>query len=291
MIVNRFKAKFEGYLDRKFNEDIFFRKNLNKLNKDKLYNKNQNYWSEVADEILDAAQPQNQSTFFQNKAVLDHLASDYASLNGYDIISKIKNHPRGEEVLNICTTPPWGSPRLLRKYPFLTPATASHIANILSINDSFGIAIEDYKSFVDFGGGYGGLSRCLLQLNNKINLTIIDLEQMIKVQKIFLDKTLKLKPTINFVTEVNQLDNDYEIFNACFSFSETPLELRENIDTFITDKFKKLHIIFQNKFNDIDNLEYMKNFSSRLKNKGWSVNLRNYEWHHSKSKFLFTANK
>tara|TARA_B100001059_G_scaffold221859_1_gene245262 strand:+ start:838 stop:1209 length:372 start_codon:yes stop_codon:yes gene_type:complete len=123
----------------------------------------------------------------------------------------------------------------------------------LSINDSFGIAIEDYKSFVDFGGGYGGLSRCLLQLNNKINLTIIDLEQMIKVQKIFLDKTLKLKSTLNFITEVSQLDNDYEIFNACFSFSETSIELREYIETFITDKFKKLHIIFQNKFNDIDN--------------------------------------
>lgn len=289
MFFDRLKTKINDYLDKKFNDDIFFRKKFEQSKKGKFYNKNNNYWSEVADEILNAAQPQNQNSFFQNKAVLDHLASDYASLNGYDIISKIKKHPLGELLLNICQTPPWGSPFLLRKYPYLSPATASHIANILSINDAFGISIEDYESFVDFGGGYGGLSRCLLQLNDKIDLTIIDLEQMLKVQKIFLNETLKFNPSINFITEVNQLYKNYEIFNACFSFTETPLELRKNIETKITEKFQKIHIIFEEYFYNINNLEYMEDFSIRLKNKGWSVSLKHYEWHHSKSKYLLIA--
>lgn len=290
MIFKKLLYKINTLLDKKFNEDIFFRIKQSNNKNSITFDKNENYWIAVAQEILKSANINNGKKFFQNKAVLDHLSSDYADL-GYEILRKIKNHPFGDEILNICQTPPWGSPFLLRKFPSLSSTTATHLANILSINDAFDMKIEEYKSFVDFGGGYGGLARCILQLNTNIDLSIIDFKQMTDLQQLYLKKTLRTKLPINFYTNIDQLNKKYEIFNACFSFSETPLVLRETIEYKIFNNFEKLHIIFQERFNDIDNLKYMEAFSNKLRNKGWQVSLDQYKWYRSKSKYLLFASK
>jgi len=106
------------------------------------------YWLNVARLIKEVAE-NDQANFFRYPEVILHLASENSSL-GYMLLDKISSHPLGRSILNKCSTPPWGAPFLLSKYPFVSPTTLSHIANILSIYDCFG---GENSTILDFGGG------------------------------------------------------------------------------------------------------------------------------------------
>ena len=281
MLINKIKRliKFLFYFNEFiFNKNIINRKKFIKDSKINFFPKEENYWISVALEIARAADLNNGKYFFLNKEVILHLASQNSKL-GYRLLEKIQSHLKGEELLNKCTTPSWGSPFLLKKYPFASPTTLSHLANLLSIYDSFGQELKLYKSFVDFGGGYGGLARCLHQISNKINISIVDLISMHYVQKKYLNHTLDFDEQILFFKDINELNGNYEIFNASFSFSEISLEKRREIENFIIKKCSKLHIIFQSNFNNINNNKYMNDFSTRLKAEGWQVSIKPYDWY------------
>jgi len=291
MLINKIKkfVKFAFYFrEILFNKNIIDRKNYNKNSKKYFFPKEENYWISTASKINRAADLNNGKYFFLNKEVILHLASQNSNL-GYRLLDKIKSHLKGEELLNKCSTPAWGSPFLLKKYPFASPTTLSHLANLLSINDSFGQELKLYKSFIDFGGGYGGLARCLRQISNKINISIVDLIAMHHVQKKYLNNTLDFDDRIFFFKDINELNDNYEIFNASFSFSETPLENRTDVENFIIKKCEKLHIIFQSNFNNIDNKMYMSDFATRLKTEGWQVFIKPYDWYGWDSVFVMTA--
>jgi len=288
-IIFKLIKKFLTLQDVYFNRNIIGRtKTDNKLKKKNFsINKNQ-YWNVISKRILDASNHNDGKNFFQDRDVILHLASENINL-GYKLVNKIRSHPHGEGLLNKCTTPSWGSPFLLKKYPFASPTTLSHLANLLSIYDSFGQELKLYKSFVDFGGGYGGLARCLHQISKKINISIVDLITMQHVQKKYLNHTLDLDDRINFFKNINELNDNYEIFNASFSFSEISLEKRRDVENFVIEKCSKLHIIFQSNFNDIDNKKYMNDFSIRLKGEGWQVSIKPYDWYGWDSTSVMTA--
>ena len=208
---------------------------------------------------------------------------------GYKFIKKIRGHKLGEELLNKCQTPRWGSPFLLKRFPFLSPTTASHLANIISIYDSFGKEFRNYKQVVDFGGGYGGLAKCLCEISNNIQVNIIDLPRMLEVQKKYIHKTSDFKKRIFFYKNVNFLKNKYCLFNASFSFSEMPLVQRKNIENFIINKCKRIHIVFQNNFNSVDNIKYMKKFALKLRARNWKVSFKPYGYG-SGSKYVMYGN-
>ena len=291
MLINKIKkfVKFVVYFrEIIFNKNIIDRKNYKKNSKKYFLPKEENYWISVASEINRAADLNNGKYFFLNKEVILHLASQNSYL-GYRLLDKIKTHLKGEELLNKCSTPSWGGPFLLKKYPFASPTTLSHLANLLSINDSFNQELKLYKSFIDFGGGYGGLARCLRQISSKINISIVDLITMHHVQKKYLNNTLDFDDRILFFKDINELNDNYEIFNASFSFSETPLEKRRDVENFIIKKCSKLHIIFQSNFNNIDNKKYMSDFAIRLKTEGWQVFIKPYDWYGWDSVSVMTA--
>ena len=291
MLINKIKrlSKFLFYFNEFiFNKNIITREKYTKVSKINFFPKGENYWISVASEISRAADLNNGKYFFLNKTVILHLASQNSYL-GYRLLDKIRSHFKGEELLNKCTTPSWGSPFLLKKYPFASPTTLSHLANLLSIYDSFGQELKLYKSFVDFGGGYGGLARCLHQISKKINISIVDLITMQQVQKNYLNHTLDLDYRIIFFKNINELKDNYEIFNASFSFSEISLEKRRDVENFIITKCERLHIIFQSNFHDIDNKKYMNDFAIRLKAEGWQVSIKPYDWYGWDSTSVMTA--
>ena len=165
-----------------FNKNIIGKKNTNKSKvRNVSINKDQ-YWNIVSKRIFEASNYNDGKNFFQDPDVILHLASTNVNL-GYKLINKIRSHSHGDDMLNKVRTPSWGSPFLLKRYPYLSPTTASHLVNLLSIEECFKKKINQFRSILDFGGGYGGLAQCITQLSNSTNISIVDISDMIQVQK------------------------------------------------------------------------------------------------------------
>ncbi len=274
-IKNRINALFES----KFNNKIIPQLILSKKKVKQYSLPFQGYWNEVATEIYQASEDDDGRLFFKNPIVINHLASeDY--LLGYKLVNKIMAHRLGPDILNKCSTPPWGRPFLLKNFPFLSPTTASHLSNILAIQDVFKLDIAECKTFIDFGGGYGGLARCLVQISNLIQVSIIDLPKMHHVQKKYLAATTSFATNVQFFSEANDLHGfNYEIFNASFSMSEVPIANRQGIENLIFNKCRRCFIIFQDSFNEINNNSYMHELAEKLKTRGWDVAIKKYSWY------------
>lgn len=273
------KNKIINFFERRFNNRLLQPSIKLKLETGENLLPNQDYWNKVAVEIYRAAEFDRGRHFFKNPVVINHLASE-DSLLGYRLVKKIIAHEFGIDLLNKCSTPPWGSPFLLKHFPFCSPTTASHLANILAIQDVFNLDMSQCKTFIDFGGGYGGLARCLVQISNLIEVSIIDLPKMHLVQKKYLASTTSSANKVQFFSEANDLDGfNYEIFNASFSMSEVPIANRENIENLIFNKVLRCFIIFQDNFNNINNKSYMYELAEKLEAKSWDVAIEKYDWY------------
>lgn len=276
-VFTKINNKLKTYKKQK-KEDIYNRTRIDRFEFSQDIKKSfpvgDSYWLHVARHIRSIAES-DEVNFFRDPEVILHLASENSSL-GYRLLDKIRSHPQGSNILNKCTTPPWGAPFLLKNYPFVSPTTASHIANTLSIYDLCG---QEISSILDFGGGYGGLARCIATLNPDIKITIFDLPEMHYVQNKFLDATTSFG-NYHFSSKVDTLESiNFDVFNASFSLSEVPLTDRDIIEKFIMNNFKSVHIIFQDNFNGIDNIEYMCHFKKRLEARGWVIEILKYDWY------------
>ena len=242
------------------------------------------YWINVAKHIKSVAE-NDHANFFRDPEVILHLASEDPGL-GYRLLDKIRLHPLGSCVLTKCSTPSWGAPFILKKYPFLSPTTASHLANILSIYELSG---QEISSILDFGGGYGGFARCMAMLDPNVEINIVDLPEMQYVQNKFLNATTNFGK-YRFFNDIDDLFSvNVDVFNASFSFSEVPRSYRERVEAFIVNNSKNVHIIFQSRFNGIDNLEYMGDFKKRLETNGWLVKIEKYDWYGRDSAWLLSG--
>jgi len=289
-VIQKIKNRIRNIIEDHFNENIIRSKIPLRMNLGKNISQDSGYWTEVANEIYRASDHDGGKQFFKNQVVINHLASEDHSL-GYRLVSKILEHPLGFELVNKCSTPPWGAPYLLRRYPFLSPTTASHIANILAIKDIFSLDVCNFKNFIDFGGGYGGLSRCILQSSDSTQVSIVDLPEMHQVQKRYLSSTTSLIKNVKFYSLTRELqDLKYDIFNASFSMSEVPLAHRAEIESLILNKCHRCLIIFQDNFNGIDNNSYMTELRQNLINKGWDVVIKKYQWYDTGCHFLAASN-
>lgn len=260
------------------------------LNGERFFNDNytisqsgSDYWSEVSSLIARALENNEGIHFFRNKIVVDHLASNDFRL-GYNILKRIR---RGEfkNFLNYVNTPAWGRPFLLREYPSLSPSTLSHLANLISVCEHFGIKIEELKNLIDFGGGYGGLARVAIQLNPEINIDIIDSKSMHLVQERFLSQTLhkSLLNSVDFFQNILELKGQNYLFNATFSLSETSLELRGEIESFLLNRCNRIFIVFQSSFNKVDNELYMQELCNILIRNDYSAKISPYDWYSTRS--------
>lgn len=281
-ILFKFLKLYYEYSNSNFNNNIITSRQYNKIVPKKIINKkisfNKFYWSKVALEILKSINLYNGKFFFKNQYVINHLASDSTFLANI-IINKVLQHPKSQELLDKCKSSSFGSPFVLKKYPYTSTVTLSHIANLLSIYSLLRKNINQYKLFIDFGGGFGGLTSCLLQFSNKAKVYIVDLPTMHKVQKKFLIRTTNFIDKVFFYKNVSELKKiKYCIFNASFSFSEIPIKDRVIVEDFIIKNCEKIHIIFHDNFNEIDNNIYMREFLKKLNATGWKAKIKVYDY-------------
>ena len=141
--------------------------------------------------------------------------------------------------------------------------------------------ILDFNKVIELGGGYGSMCRLFRNMNYFGKYIIYDLPEFSALQKFYLS-SVDTKYTDNtiFSSDMNKLndDNISALFIATWSFSEMPIELREQLLNYMI--FDYCIIAFQEEFDDIDNIDYFNKFMKKYKHINFNIipieHLRNH---------------
>lgn len=157
-----------------------------------------------------------------------------------------------------------GQPYKLKNLDNCSLLTIIQLYQIKVMRDQFGIFIpKEINSIVEIGGGYGNFRRIMHDLNYIGDFTIVDFEEMLDIQKDYLEKNNILNT--NFKT-LNHLENktiDSSLLIASFSVSEMLMEERKQIEN-IYKNFNYIFITHNKKFESIDNRQYFSNLQNML---------------------------
>lgn len=137
------------------------------------------------------------------------------------------------------------------------------------------------KNIIEIGGGYGCMAQIFKKINKTCNYVIFDTAEVNLLQYYYLkmnnipvtinkiqSKKVCLINKISLIEKYNKKVNkkNVNLFIANWSISEMPIDLRNKIIK-LTYNFPNKLISFQEKFEDIDNLNYFLKYRDTLKKK------------------------
>ena len=252
----------------------------------KYHSVNKTKWDEISQKIFESSiildyKNRNNNFILKNDFLRNHIVSYALHPNqprlGKDLINYLRNNDYGNQLLSCYSDSAFGKPYLLfPELPTHSSLTLQHFSYLLLINKYLKVDLltKENSLFIDYGHGYGNMSRILLLLNNKINIHILDLETMLIIQKSFHKNTINssLLDRIEYFKS-----DDYESkilkkyyhkhFNATFSLSETNIQNRKKWTIFIDDNIDSFFIAYQEEFDQIKNLGWVKNTIDKLSKK------------------------
>ena len=142
---------------------------------------------------------------------------------------------------------------------------------------------KDIKSVFEFGGGYGCMARIFSKINKEIKFTCFDTNFVNLLQFYYLKHNnlnvgFSKKNNFFLTSKLKNRTNKYDLFLANWSLSETPINYRKKF--FIKIKNSKyIFISFQEKFENLNNLEYFKNIRKLLSKKFQIKIIKNQFYH------------
>lgn len=164
-----------------------------------------------------------------------------------------------------------------------------HLAQFEAIIES---PINDFDFIFEFGGGYGSMCRIVHELGFKGVYIIFDLPSFSHLQWYYLKSNNLLvassamdheaifdKQGIYCLSNLNMLMSLFKkytsvqksLFLSTWAFSETPLELRSDIEKLCA---RQNYFLFgyQDTFGEIDNIEYFRSFKNKFNSIRWIEN-------------------
>jgi hypothetical protein len=142
-----------------------------------------------------------------------------------------------------------------------------HAYNLLQLELSAEKPVERLSSIVEFGGGYGSCARLAFRLGFRGRYVIFDLPEFSALQRYYLGTLgFPVDSAIQCVSTVDELRTrlrEPDLFLATWSFSETPLALREELLP-IVQSARFLLLAYQHIFGARDNLRYFAELAGKL---------------------------
>ena len=154
----------------------------------------------------------------------------------------------------------FGEPYEFEFFPRISPQSIQHAYYINMMYERMGIWLEDVKSIVEIGGGYGNFARIARNMGFRDSYKIVDLPEIHVLQKHYLDNTSP-GHGVEFIS-VDRIE-PAELLMATFSVSEMPMELREKLETHYP-KFQYLFFGSTDSFDGTDNVRYFKELAKRI---------------------------
>ena len=175
-----------------------------------------------------------------------------------------------------------GSPLMYYRYPLYSANRIHHQFHLYNFDINFYDFIKKVNFIFEFGGGYGSICENIFRHKYQGKYLIYDFKELSIIQQYYLSNTLddfNFK-NIDFVNELydmsdlkDKIKNSKSLFIATWSISEADLETRKIFKESILNDFDNYLIAFQNKFNEIDNLKYFKEFMLNNKRIEWELKL------------------
>lgn len=170
-------------------------------------------------------------------------------------------------------------------FPLSNGNLIHHGFHILQFEEKTKRSVEDCAFIFEFGGGYGNMCRLIHRLGFKGKYVIFDLPEFSLLQEFFLKlnglNVLDTADTANnrgqqgiaCVADMSELHSmlpkdGVDLFIATWSLSETPLKLRENFRSIITNSRYGL-FAYQDRFEEVDNKLYFAELINSKHSESW----------------------
>lgn len=201
----------------------------------------------------------NKQTFLSNKDV-----SRVMQTHDTRMIDKIIDFINDESVVEKVKDPTFGNPSTHRG---VSLQSVRNVVYRMIMNSFFDISQINHVT--DFGGGFGNNCRIWYTLGYEGNFSLIDLPEVVDIQRHYLTNVLPNKK-INYISDIDnlQINKSKSLFFATYSLSETSIEVREKAVNHIVnhdyifiahnDSFP----VYENK--RVDNNEYFANMKRKL---------------------------
>lgn len=152
-----------------------------------------------------------------------------------------------------------------------TSANTIHGAYYLAVaEDRLKFQAKDMKYIFELGAGYGCFAKTVKNLGFNGTYYIHDLDVFMKLQKYYLDTVGVPVVLLDNLENIDVKEKDKALFVSTWAFSETPMEMREDIWNVIRG-FKYILITFQDTFDRIDNYNYFREKAKELTDYSWTV--------------------
>lgn len=182
-----------------------------------------------------------------------------------------------------------GHPMPYWKYRRSSGNLIHHAYHIAQFEQKTAIYVHDVNFVFEFGGGYGSMCRLFHNLGFRGKYIIFDLPGFVALQNFFLKsigirvhsvKSFKTSKSgvvcisdLKLLTTFLEDHDDFSksMFVANWSISETPANFRGSILSLL-GKFKGFLISYQDRFEEVNNVEFFRNWIARQDNVKW------YNW-------------
>jgi hypothetical protein len=179
-----------------------------------------------------------------------------------------------------------GAPMRFWKYSKSSANLIHHAYHLLKLKEKVNIEFDKLDLVVEFGGGYGSMCRLLHNCNFSGKYIIFDLPVFSALQRFYLKcvglKILKPeefksdKSGVVCISDLQQFEDlisikikeNESLFIGTWSLSETPLIFREKFKTNLKS-YKNYLVGFQEKFNEVDNVDYFQNIQKEFSDYNW----------------------
>ncbi len=168
---------------------------------------------------------------------------------------------------------PVGNPKPCEEYPqssynlLFQAWTLSHFLAVTECD------LEGIDTIFEFGGGYGCMCRLIHRLGFSGKYTSFDLPPLLELQEYYLSRTVEGR--ISYLSDAEEFteqlvgEQGKSIFMACWSISEAPVSLRDEILNAVCNNTDYIFISFQTQHGGFDNMAIFKEFVDRATNYEW----------------------
>ncbi len=209
---------------------------------------------------------QNKEKFLQHKTISKTISPNQKgnTLNHLNYVRKNKYFLN--KVLPKVLDSKVGDPKLFEGF---SQGTAQHCHYLMVMLEHLGLEITDFDHISDIGSGYGNFYRMARLLGYKGNFDIADFPIMHEIQEYYINQHNLDLPNFIGIRDLNPISKS--ILFGFHSINEMPLS-----DRSILEKkyylYDHVMILYNNKFDGIDNMEYFRDLKERM-SKDFTVNI------------------
>lgn len=269
MLNKMFRADYSKELEMRFSDEVrLLSKGLNTIDTSIIANDSELEWALFVNKLRDNLQNSRHNQFLKWREIRQTMFTPNTSY----IIDEFKYLKRfNKNKLHLAKENKLGQPSAFFPSPEYSSNNVHHLFHICQYEEITKRDINEYDFIVEFGGGYGNLSKIIRMNGFKGRYIIFDFRHFNLLQYYYLN-TLGFKASFEnnddtylesdiekFKEFLKNLPLDNSLLIATWSFSETPIEFRKTLENYFKS-FNNYLIAYQHKFNEVNNVEYFDDF-------------------------------